>query len=257
MKKTFLTFTAVILNLLTFGQTESDLQNIATKTIEKAIIIYDLESAAWIANDSIMMKPNFEKKSIESYVSFKMGDRTICVFYSKSVTILAEFVFVNKKIIKSVYNKRAFTQDELSVVKIKRSVQSNIKDGTIKKFKIESGTTYNLIPIVIGNENFCYLINVVNSNTKTILGRDCTIKLDSNYNIIDTKYNHKSIQELPFKIEGIKAFYHTHVLDDFFSETEIATTMLYKNYLPTDQFIVMGKKYTSTWNSTTRILTIK
>lgn len=257
MNKLTLTLTAVLLSFFASGQSQSELEKIADGIVSKAKLIYELEKAAWIANDTFLAQLGSDIRAVDSYVSYKTVDNTVCVFYTETDSVLAEFIFQGDTLIQSIYEKRPCTQVELRLIKIKRTVEEKIANKEIKKFKVEPNTKYNFVAVVLNDINYCYLINAVSDNTKTILGRDWKIELDSNFNIVTATCNHKTIQELPFNVTGVKAFYHTHVLDDYFSETEIATCMLYKNLLPTDQFMVMSEKYTSVWNNTTLTLTIK
>jgi hypothetical protein len=257
MKKIILSFLAILHTAFSFGQSREELQKIADDIMSKATLIYELESAAWIATDTVMTRPGFNKKEIEGYVCYKANEITLCIFYNKENTVVAEASFSNGNHPQITYVKRPSAPVELDLITIKRTIIDKISKKQIKQFRIEPNTTYNLVPIIINNENYCYLINAISDTTKTILGRDCRIKLDNKGIATEVTYNHKSLQYLPFNVKDVQAFYHTHVLDNFFLETEIATTLLYKNYLPTDQFMVMGRKFTFTWNTTTMSLTIK
>lgn len=256
MKKSTIALIAFLHSVLVFGQTKTELQIVANEIVAKAKVIYELEFVAWIANDTFLTKQTITKQVFDSYVTYKIDDKTICIFYNKSDTVLAEYVFQNFGLVKSIYNSRSCSPYELELIKIKRSVSDKIEKRKLKKFEVAANTTYNFVPVIIDSINICYLINAINDKTKVILGRDYKIILTKNYDIEEVTCNHKSIQYLPFNVEGINAFYHTHILNDYFSETELATTMLYKKYLPTDQFIIISNKYKSVWDSTKMSLTI-
>jgi hypothetical protein len=258
MLNKFLILLVFIFNILPVtAQEQDELKTKAEELVKKAKIIYTLEKTAWIAGDLIEENKGFDKTNLESYISYNTDNATICVFYSKTDSIFAEYTFSNFDTKPTeVFIRRKPNETEKELIKIKRAVRNKLANNEIKKAKKNEGTNFNLVPVIFNNVAICYLINAISNETKAILGCDYIITLDANLNLIDITGNHKSVQEIPFKIEA-KAFSHTHVLSHGFSETEIATLMLYKPYLKTKEFVVISKFYTSIWNNETNTLIIK
>jgi len=250
---TFVTFLG--LSNLTFGQ--DDPKVLADKIMVKAKLIYELEKAAWTTGDLIAKTTDPNLSKVESYVSYKTDSAVHCVFYSKNDTILFDYSFKNidKEPILTM-TLRPADNNEITLIKIKRSIKSKLLNKELKQAKKDKNTTFNFIPIIIDNQPACYLLNAINDNSQMILGRDYLVQLDKDLNITDVKGNHKSTQFISFDTPA-KAFFHTHVKLDTFFETEIATLMLYKPYLKTIEFIVMTQKFTSNWSNATNTLTIK
>lgn len=157
-----------------------------------------------------MAKISFDKTRIEGYLSYKNENTNICIFYNNTDSVLAELHIKDKLAPEVIYEKRPCNQMELRLININRSVKNAVANKTIKNFKMAKGTTYNYIPLIWGNENYCYMINAVSSESKIILGRDYKIKLDENYKITDARCNHKSIQDISLSSKNVTIMYHSH-----------------------------------------------
>lgn len=258
MTNKLLTITVILLTTFSLNvQAQNDLTKQAESILKRARLIYDLEKAAWLGGDLFADNNKLNKHNVESYITYKEDDYVICAFYSTTDSIIAEYTFTNLDSNHvSSFIPRSINAKETELIKIKRSIYSKFGTKEFKKVKKDPNTNFNLVPVIIDNIPTCYLINAINNKNKLILGNDYIIQFDNNYNVIKVAGNHKGVQEIPFDADG-EAFFHTHVICDTFFETEIATLMLYRPYIKIQEFIVISKTHTSTWNNDTFTLTIK
>jgi hypothetical protein len=85
-----------------------------------------------------------------------------------------------------------------------------------------------------------------------IIGNDYIINYDKNNAFKDKSKIHNSILQFPYTSENgenaIESTYHSHVVTDYISSTDICTLLLYRDYVEWKQHIVISQKEVSIFN---------
>jgi hypothetical protein len=262
MRNTFLQLLLIFFSFDIFSQEKANLKAAADQLVQKAERIYALEKAAWLASDKYELNKLISKTNAEGYISYLKSDTTICFFYTNTDTIIIEYFFRKDQFLfESLNRSRGLTDYERRLISLRRIVLKLIEKNTLSNFRKEPETTYNIIPIITIEEIICYLIQSSNSNHQLVLGRDHILKFDKDFNLTSNAYNHKSTQIIPFdnhyNNQEIEESSHTHIMTNSFFETELASLMLYKNFLKIDKYLVVSKNYSSYWNNKKYKLTIE
>jgi hypothetical protein len=159
---------------------------------------------------------------------------------------------VNKSSAKIDLTERNLSQTEQELFIIRSSALKAIREDSF--FKRYEKTNINVVPLISNGEKKVYILTAMDEKNTVIFGNDYVLKYDDANNLVSKKQLHKTL--IPSKFgeyngQQITEGYHTHVIDDLISPTDICTIMLYEKIAQWDEYVVVSKNYFSIWNCKT------
>ena len=127
-------------------------------------------------------------------------------------------------------------------------------------FSFYKNTSYNLIPLITSDERRVFIITGPGTEGTVIIGNDYLLKFNTKNKFKKKEKIHNSMLQFPYKSKDPKdtlsSTYHSHVLSDCISSTDICTLLLYKDFVEWKQQYVVSKKYVSIFDLRREILVI-
>lgn len=253
MNKT-LTIILTLLTISVFGQKSltEDVQPI----VAEGKLLYKSEMASWYGTD-LFLENYKNRDNVGGYFSYTDNDISKCIFFSKSEppkvigTISFDSTY-NVKTAKMDLTERNFTSNENDIYVIRQIALAEIKSDTL--FKTYKNTSFNLIPLINGNEKKVYVLTGPQQNGVVIFGNDYLLNFDKNNKLTIKKQLHKNIIPIYFKPDDEREdsyHSHSHETGEFITATDICTLMLYEKMTKWKRHSVISEKFTSIWNCET------
>lgn len=200
-----------------------------------------------------------KQKAIFSYVE---EDKAKCVFFSGDeiprVVFSATFDSTfNIQTAKIDTIERKMTERELSLQVIRDKASVEVQSDSL--FLHYSNTSFNMIPLVEGDEKKVYVLTGPQVTGVVIFGNDYLLTFDKDNNLVSKKALHKNIipieysqsesetdsEELPI---GVTMHSHTKSTGELITPTDICTLMLYAKYAKWETHYVIGPNMISIWD---------
>jgi len=223
--------------------------------------LYRSERASWHGTDLFLEKFKEQRNNIGGYLSYESQGASKCIFYSKeeTPTVLATISFDSSfapetaQIDNSPRKLTAFEQD-LASLRMK-AVEVINKDTLFQSYK---NTSFNLIPLISGEERKVYVLTGPKVGGVVILGNDYLMNFDKANNLTGKRQLHRNIIPVAYGKQDKEVFgtMHSHLPEtgDFITATDICTLMLYGKTAGWKQHIVISERYISIWNCETNQL---
>lgn len=243
MKKFFLIFTAVFtMTILSFGQNQNEV-------LEEGKLLYRLEKASWYGTDLFLEILSHKRDNIGGYLSYINDKNQVTnIFFEKNnqFHIIVRFVFdklpQQNPIMIDTLNHTA-TPTEKDLITIRQNTIREISENKDEFFTFYKNTSINPIPLINNGKRQVFILTTSTESNVLIIGNDYLFTYNKKNKLTKKEKVHNSLLEYPYKAEG--PTYHSHVLSDLITSTDICTLLLYKDYVEWKQHYVISKKYIS------------
>jgi hypothetical protein len=262
--KSFLSLaTSLIISFNLFAQKNAEEQAI----VDEGKMLYKSEMASWLATDILQEKYPELLEGVGGYFSYPMGDKELCVFFSKENTpnVILEITFDNtfsikKASIKKIY--RGFTPLEKEMYAIRKTALKLINSDTL--FLNYENTALNLIPLINSDSKKVFVLTGPRQNGVVIFGNDYLIEFDSNNQVISKRRLHKNIITNKYSMNKKKSkgnevsgmHSHSPETGDYITSTDICTLMLYQKKTGWKSYMVISEKYMNLWTCESNSLAV-
>ncbi|MCF8426705.1 MAG: hypothetical protein K9H61_03075 [Bacteroidia bacterium] len=251
------------ISLSLFAQKNAEEQAI----VDEGKMLFKSEMASWNATDILQEKYSELLEGVGGYFSYPVGERELCVFFSKENTpnVILEISFdssfsVKKAEIKKVY--RGFTPFENDMYAIRKVALKLINSDTF--FLKYENTALNLIPLIEGESRKVFVLTGPRQNGVVIFGNDYLIQFDTSNQILSKKRLHKNIIPNEYSSNKKKGKgtevggVHMHLPGTgvYITSTDICTLMLYQKRAGWKSYMVMSEKYMNIWTCESNSLAV-
>ena len=225
------------------------------KILEEGKLLYWLEKASWYGTDDFLARFPSKRDSIGGYLSY-VNDKNhvINIFFAKDNPnhILVRYSFdsipdISPVTIDSL--NHVATQSEIDLIAIRQDAIQKISDNSDGFFTFYNNTSLNPIPIISKGKRKVFVLTGPQISNIVIIGNDYLMSYDNKNRFVKKEKIHESMLQFPYKSADpdntMQTTYHSHVLSDCISSTDICTLLLYKDFVEWKQHYVVSKKYVS------------
>lgn len=252
MRKTLL-ICLILFNVIAYGQDKK-----TAKILEEGKLLYRLEKASWYGSDDMLARFLSKIDSVGGYVSYEGSDKKIyTAFFSKfdPERILVRYQFDNVPQVEPInidsLNTNS-TQLEKDLIAINQDARKKVYENKDLFFTFYENTSFNFIPLIKNKEKKVYVLTAPQETGVVIIGNDYVLNYDKKNNFKNKSKIHNSILGLQCKSENgeepIESTFHSHVLDNYISSTDICTLLLYRDFVEWKKHIVISDKIVSIFN---------
>lgn len=245
-----------ILLLLLISATVSFSQNKETdRILEEGKLLFRLEKGSWYGTDDMLARFNTKKDSIGGYLSYETENNQInTIFFSRfnSDKILVRYTFDSLPKVKPIKidTTNNITSDlEKSLIIIRQDAKDRASSNEDKFFSFYENTALNFIPVIKGKERSVFVLTGPQVSGVVLIGNDYKLSYDKKNKFDEKMKIHNSILQFPYnsgdKENKTVETFHSHIVTEYISSTDICTLLLYKNYVEWNKHIVMSKKEVS------------
>jgi hypothetical protein len=249
MKKVFVIFWAVFtMTTFSFGQ-KTD------KILEEGKLLYRLERASWYGTDVFLEKCAHKIDIAGGYLSYlNENNQVVNIFFEKDnpFRILVRFEFGNMpqenpaKI--DTINQLA-TQQEMDLITIRKDAIRQVSENNDDFFTFYENTSLNFIPLVRNGKKQVFILTGSQVSNVVNIGNDYLLIYNKKNKLTKKEKLHNTLLRFQGKSgdpeNPINSTYHSHVLSDIITSTDICTLLLYKDLVEWKQHYVISKKYVS------------
>jgi hypothetical protein len=252
MKK-LLIFYFTFFYLVSFSQNKK-----TDRILEEGKLLYRLEKGSWYGTDDMLERFTTKRDSLGGYLSYEASDeKIISIFFSRfdanKILIRYQFDKIPKPEPISIDTlSQNATELEKSLIAIRQDARDRASKNLDSFFTYYENTSLNFIPLIKGNEKKVFVLTGPQLSGVVLIGNDYVLDYDKKNTFKNKSKIHNSILQFPYESENkespIETTYHSHVLTDFISSTDICTLLLYRDYVEWNQHIVISKKEVSIFN---------
>ena len=246
----------IILSLLIISSTFAYSQNKETeKILNEGKLLFRLEKGSWYGTDDMLARFKTKKDSIGGYLSYENEENKInTIFFSRfdSNKILVRYEFNSlpkTKPIKIDSTNHIASDLEKSLIKIRQDAKDRAYSNEDKFFSFYENTALNFIPVINENGRNVFVLTGPQVSGVVLIGNDYKLDYNKKDEFVKKMKIHNSILQFPYTSENKEnptvSTYHSHVVTEYISSTDICTLLLYKNYVEWNQHIVMSEKEVS------------
>ncbi|WP_445749944.1 hypothetical protein [Polaribacter sp.] len=246
----------IILILILLSSSFIFSQNIETKKILKeGKLLFRLEKGSWYGTDDMLARFKNKKDSIGGYLSYENSKNRInTIFFSRfdSSKILLRYEFDSlpkPKPIKIDTLNNIATDLEKSLIKIRQDAKDRAYSNEDKFFSYYENTALNFIPVINENGRNVFILTGPQVSGVVLIGNDYKLDYNVKDEFVKNMKIHNSILQFPYTSENKEnptvSTYHSHVVTEYISSTDICTLLLYKDYVEWNQHIVMSENEVS------------
>lgn len=248
----------IFLLLLTFIYSGYSQNKKTDEILEEGKLLYRLEKASWYGTDNFLANFQNKKDSIGGYLSYKNeNDKIQTIFFSRFQPnkILVRYTFDSLPKVEPIKIdtlKRESSTLEKDLIEIRQNARDLVSANEDSFFTFYENTSLNFIPVIDQKEKKVYVLTAPRVSNIVLIGNDYKFNFDRNNEFKKKEKIHNSILEFSYGSDNeenqIQSTYHSHVVTDFISATDICTLLLYKDYLEWNQHIVISEKEVSIFN---------
>lgn len=249
MKKCFLIFTMIfMMTTFSFGQKVDDV-------LEEGKLLYRLEKASWYGTDVFLEMFSQNMDNVGGYLTYlNKNNKIINIFYEKDnpSNIIVRFEFdalPQKSPTKIDTQNQAATTQEMELIVIRQDAIKIINQNEGGFFTFYNNTSFNIIPIIANGKKKVFILTATAASDVVIIGNDYLLTYNNKNKLTKKEKIHNSLLQYPYKSEGsgntTTSTFHSHVLSDLITSTDICTLLLYKDFIEWKQHYVLSKKYMS------------
>jgi len=225
------------------------------KILNEGKLLYRMEKGSWYGTDDMLARFKTKKDSVGGYLSYETSENKInTIFFSRfnSDEILIRYEFDSlpkpKPILIDTLNHKA-TDLEKSLISIRQDARDRTYSNKDKFFSFYDNTALNFIPLITGKKRTVFVLTGPKVSGIVLIGNDYKLSYNKKNNFVKKEKIHNSILQFPNKSEDkdnpTVSTFHSHVVTEYISSTDICTLLLYKNYVEWNQHTVMSKKQVS------------
>jgi len=232
-------------------------QNKETENIlNEGKLLFRLEKGSWYGTDDILARFKTKKDSVGGYLSYETAENAInTIFFSRfdhdKILIRYKFDSIPKPEpieIDTLNNK--VTDLEKSLISIRQDARDKAYSNNDDKFfRFYKNTSLNFIPVINDKERNVFVLTAPKVSGIVIIGNDYKLTYDKKNKFKKKEKIHNSILQFTYtskdKDNPTVSTFHSHVITEYISSTDICTLLLYKNYVEWNQHIVMSEKEVS------------
>ncbi|OAD92325.1 hypothetical protein A7A78_08805 [Aequorivita soesokkakensis] len=250
MKRLILTL-LLIVSSLAFSQNKK-----TEKILNEGKLLYRLEKGSWYGTDDMLARFKTKRDSVGGYLSYETADKNInTIFFSRfdNDRILIRYAFDSmpkpQPIKIDTINQKA-TELEKNLIKIRQDAKERAFSEKDTFFSFYENTLYNFIPVITDKERNVFILTGTNALKAVLIGNDYKLSYNRKFEFERKEKIHNSILQFPFASEEedeektITTF-HSHVITEYISSTDICTLLLYKDFVDWNQHIVISEKEVS------------
>jgi len=245
-----------ILLLLLISVTVSFSQNKETdRILEEGKLLFRLEKGSWYGTDDMLARFDTKKDSIGGYLSYETENNQInTIFFSRfnSDKILVRYTFDSLPRVKPIKidtTNNVASDLEKSLIIIRQDAKDRASSNEDEFFTFYENTALNFIPVINGKQRDVFVLTGPRVSGVVLIGNDYKLSYDKKNRFDEKMKIHNSILQFPYNSEDkenptVQTF-HSHVVTEYISSTDICSLLLYKDYVEWNQHIVMSKKEVS------------
>ncbi|MCF1421519.1 hypothetical protein [Mangrovimonas futianensis] len=223
--------------------------------LKEGKLLYRLEKGSWYGTDHML--ENFPNKndSIGGYLSYETPQNKInTIFFSRfdsnKILIRYEFDSIPKPEPSKIDSlNRNATLLEKNLILMRKDASSRVYSNKDQFFTFYENTALNFIPVISKKERAVFIITGPQVSGVVLIGNDYKLNYDNNNKFVNKKKIHNSILQFPYRSENDKSpittTFHSHLITEFISSTDICTLLLYKDFLEWEKHYVIHKKEVS------------
>jgi hypothetical protein len=249
MKKLILAL-LLIASSLAFSQNKK-----SEKILNEGKLLYRLEKGSWYGTDDMLARFKTKRDSLGGYLSYETTENKInTIFFSRfdnhKVLIRYEFDSLPQpQALKIDTLNQTATELEKNLIKIRQDAKDRVFSKKDTFFKFYENTLYNFIPVITGKERNVFILTGTDALKVVLIGNDYKLSYNKKYEFVKKEKIHNSLLQFAFASDDEKdktvTTFHSHVLTDFITSTDICTLLLYKDFVEWNQHIVMSEKEVS------------
>lgn len=220
--------------------------------------LYHLELSSWISTDLILKEKTLSDR-IGGYVSY-FEDEFKTVFYDKSESkdIIATVNYkenISTSDAQINLQKRIPSETEQELINVREIALKEIYTDSTGFFEFYENTSYNLIPLVVGNRIYVYSLTGPQVSGVVIFGNDYLLTYNRKGKLISKEKLHNNIIPVDNKLEEndtleVEASIHSHIgnTSEYITETDICTLLLYGDFASWKKHYVVSEDFISIWD---------
>lgn len=249
LRKTLI-FASVFISLNTSAQIEDEI-------LAEGKLLFRLEKASWNSTDDFLSRFPGKREITGGYVSYESDNHKITtIFFSQanndSLLVRYEFDVISDAPLKIDTAQLEITALEKDLIEMRRDANNQIISNSDNFFTFYKNTSLNLIPVITEKERRVFILTGPQVSDVVIIGNDYLLEYNKKNKLTAKKKIHNSMLQYPYKSDDpenpLKSTFHSHVLSEYISSTDICTLLLYKNYVEWKQHYVVSKKYISVFD---------
>lgn len=246
----------IILILFLLSSSFISSQNKETeKIVNEGKLLFRLEKGSWYGTDDMLARFKTKKDSVGGYLSYETAENKInTIFFSRfdADKILIRYVFDSLPIPEPIgldtLNHKA-TDLEKSLITIRQDAKDKVYSNEDKFFSFYENTSLNFIPVITDIEKNVFVLTGPQVSGIVLIGNDYKLSYNKNNEFTKKEKIHNTILQFPYTSENkdnpTVTTYHSHVLTEYISSTDICSLLLYKDYVEWNQHIVISEKEVS------------
>ena len=228
--------------------------------LEEGKLLFRLEKGSWYGTDDMLARFKTKKDSIGGYISYETANKKInTIFFSRfdSDKVLVRYTFDNLpqpnpiNINIDTINQ-SLTDLEKELISIRQDARNKASENSDNFFTFYENTSLNFIPVINHQERKVFVLTGPQISGVVLLGNDYVLTYDKKNNFKDKSKIHNAIIQIPYRSDSgensIESTFHSHIITEYISSTDICTLLLYKDYVEWKQHIVMSDKTVSIFN---------
>ena len=262
MRKIFVIFIAIFTIMpCSFGQQ----RRTANRILEEGILLYRLEKASWRSTRFFL--DNFPHKTdfIGGYVSYPKGNsQVVTVFFDRDnpSRILARFEFdgIQQNPARIDTLNQTASSEEMDLITLRLDAVQRVFGDESGFFRFYETTNFNFIPLIENRTRRVFILTAPLIPNLVLIGNDYLLTYNRRNEFVRKERLHNSLLQFQGKSgdpeNPITSTFHSHVLSDLITSTDIATLLLYRDFVEWNYHSVISRRYVSIFNLTTGNLTI-
>jgi hypothetical protein len=225
------------------------------KILKEGKLLYRLEKASWNGTDDFLERFPSMRDSIGGYLSYvDENNYVINLFFKKDniFRILIRYQFdslpqTNPISIDSL--NHIATSSEIDLITIRQDAIEKISNNSDNFFTFYENTSLNPIPLIDKEGRKVFILTGPQISNLVVIGNDYLLTYDKKNQFIKKEKIHQSMLQYSYRSDKpenkMESTYHSHILSDCISSTDICTLLLYKDFVEWKKHYVMSNKYVS------------
>jgi len=249
MKRVFVIFTAVFtMTTFSFGQKSNEI-------LEEGKLLYRLEKASWYGTDVFLEKFAHKRDIAGGYLSYlNENNQVVNIFFEQDnpSRILVRFEFESlpqKNPTRIDTTNQIATQQEMDLIAIRQDAVRQMSENEDKFFSFYENTSLNFIPLIRNGKRQVFILTGPQVSNVVIIGNDYLLTYNKKNKLTKKEKLHNTLLQFQGKSDDpekpIVSTYHSHILSNLITSTDICTLLLYKDFVEWKQHYVISKKYVS------------
>lgn len=225
------------------------------KILNEGKLLFRLEKGSWYGTDDILVRFKTKLDSVGGYLSYETSEKKInTIFFSRfdsdHILVRYEFDIVPKPepIRIDTLNQKA-SDLEKNLIAMRQDAMAKSHSNDDGFFTFYENTSLNFIPLINGKERTVFVLTGPQFSGFVLIGNDYKLYYNKKNELLKKEKIHNSMLQFPFTSENkespLTSTFHSHILSEYISSTDICTLLLYKDYVEWNQHTVISEKKVS------------